>query len=136
MKKVFLKMLCLILCLTAVASVTVVSAEESTAIMPRLTGIDAQAVDLSISANGRADCWCLIFVDTGYSVDVTMTLEQDGTAIKTWTGSGSSGSRVELDKSYYVIKDHDYQVVVTTRVKTAGGSYLLSYTLESNIEHY
>lgn len=136
MKRVVKKFFCLVLCLMLTVSVTIASATENTGIMPRLTGIDSHAISLSISESGRASCWYLIYVTHGYSVDITMALEQDGTAIKTWTASGSSGERVELSKPYYVVEGHDYQVVVTTRVKTAGGSYLLSYTLESYVESY
>lgn len=136
MKKTITRFFCLVLCLMFTVSVTIANATENSEIMPRLTGIDSQAVSLSISEYGRASCWCAIFVSTGYSVDVTMDLEQDGIVIKTWTASGSSGARVELSKPYYVVEGHDYQVVVTTRVKTLEGSYLLSYTLESYVESY
>ena len=136
MKKAITKFFCLVLCLMLTVSVTLASATEKSEIMPRLTGIDSQAVSLTISEYGRASCWCLILVSTGYTVDVIMDLEQDGTVIKTWTASGSSGGRVELSKPYYVAEGHDYQVVVTTRIKTLEGSYLFSYTLESHIKGY
>lgn len=134
MKKLLIKTLCLATMFAMLISTTVVaSAAEESRIMPRMTGIDAHATDLVISNSGRADCWCLVFATPGYSVDVTMALEQDGVVIKTWTGSGTT---VELSKSYYVASGHDYQVVVTSRVKTSGGLYLLSYTLESDIKSY
>ena len=134
MKKLFVRTLCMVAMFAMLISTAVVAdAAEESGIMPRLTGIDSQAVILEISDSGRADCWCLVLASSGYSVDVTMALEQDGIVIKTWTGSGTT---VELSKSYYVTKGHDYQVVVTSRVKTLGGLYLLSYTLESQIESY
>lgn len=136
MKKAFAKVLCLVLCMTIMAVVTVVSAAEGGEIMPRFVGIDAQVANLTINEYGRASCGCSVLIDTGYSVDVTMTLEQDGSAIKSWTGSGSSGSRVDLSKAYYVTKGHDYQVIVTTRVSTSGGSYLCTYTEESPVKSY
>ena len=129
MKKHFVKMLCLVLCLTLVA--VVATAAENTEVMPRFTGIDAQTASLEINEYGRALCGCSVLAKTGYSVEVTMDLEQDGSVIKTWTGSGS---RVDLAKPYYVTPGHDYQVVVTTRVKTMEGSYLLSYTIESPVD--
>lgn len=134
MKKLFVRTLCMVAMFAMLISTAVVAdAAEESGIMPRMTGIDAHATDLVISDSGRADCWCLVLADGGYSVDVTMALEQDGVVIKTWTGSGTT---VELSKSYYVASGHDYQVVVTSRVKTLGGLYLLSYTLESQIESY
>lgn len=131
MKKYFVKLLCLALCLTLVAVVAV--AAETPGVMPRLTGIDLQTANLEINDYGRAGCGCSVLAKTGYSVEVTMALEQDGHEIKTWTGSGS---RVDLGKTYYVTEGHDYQVVATTKVKTSGGLYLLSYTIGSQIVHY
>lgn len=134
MKRMLSKMLCVLsLCAMLFSMVTVVGAAEKVEVMPRFVGIDSQAVQLQINENGRAQCWCLVYADTGYSVEVTMELERDGTVIKTWTGSGST---VELLKYYYVTKNHDYQLIITSRVKTLEGSYLLSYTLESHIESY
>lgn len=134
MKKLLVRTLCLITMFAMLFSTTVVAgAAEGSGIMPRMTGIDAHATDLVISDSGRAACWYLVYATSGYSVDVTMALEQDGVVIKTWTGSGTT---VELSESYYVTRGHDYQVVTTSRVKTSGGLYLLSYTLESDIESY
>lgn len=134
MKKLSMKALCLILCMVIMTMVTVVSADDSLGIMPRFVGIDAQVANLTIDGNGRASCGCSVLVDTGYSVNVTMSLEQDGTPIKSWTGS--STSRVDMSKPYYVTAGHSYQVVVTTRVSTAGGSYLCSYTEYSPVKSY
>lgn len=134
MKKMLKKTLLMAMaCFLFVASLNVVSGEERSEIMPRLTGIDLHTASISIDKNDCAFCGCSVLAKTGYSVDVTMALERDGVTIKTWTGSGS---RVDMEKPYYVTKGHDYQVVVTTRVKTTGGLYLLSYTIESPIEHY
>lgn len=133
MKKLFKKAFTLALCLVIAATVTVVSAEE-TRVMPRFVGVDAIVASLTINDYGRADCDCSVLVDSGYSVNVTMTLEQDGVAIKSWTGSSTIS--VDLSKSYYVLSGHDYQVIVTTRVSTAGGSYLCSYTTESPVKSY
>ena len=133
MKRTFEKAFCVFLCMMVIVTVTISNATERTEIMPRLTGINAQAASISIDENGRALCGCSVIAKTGYSVEVTMALEQDGNEIKTWTGSGS---RVDLAKPYYVTPGHDYQVVVTTRVKTMEGSYLLSYTVESPMDSY
>lgn len=133
MKKLFKKAFTLALCLVIAATVTVVSAEE-TRVMPRFVGVDVIVANLTINEYGRASCGCSVLVDIGYSVDVTMTLEQDGVAIKSWTGSGSIS--VDMSKPYYVTSGHDYQVIVTTRVSTAEGSYLCSYTTESPVKSY
>ena len=133
MKKLFTKTFTLALCIVIAATVTIVGAEE-TEIMPRFVGINMQAAGLTINEYGRATCSCSVIVKTGYSVDVTMTLEQDGVAIKSWTGS--STSRVDLSNPYYVSSGYDYQVIVTTRVSTSQGSYLCSYTTESPVKSY
>lgn len=134
MKKTLKKALLLAMtCFLFAASINVVSGIEQSGNMPRLTGIDLHTASISIDENDCALCGCSVLAKTGYSVSVTMALERDGVAIKTWTGSGS---RVDMEKPYYVTKGHDYQVVVTTQVKTAGGLYLLSYTIESPVEHH
>lgn len=134
MKKLLVKIICMvILCVTFTTAITVTCATELTVIEPRFTGIDAMAASLSINDNGRALCGCSVLADTGYSVNVTMELECDGTEIKTWTGSGS---RVDLAEPYYVTKNHDYQVVVTARVNTSGGLYLYTYTEQSSVKSY
>ena len=133
MKKLFVRAFTLALCIVIAVSVTVASAEE-TRVTPRFVGIDMVVAGLTINEYGRATCSCSVLVDTGYSVDVTMSLEQDGVAIKSWTGSGTS--RVDMSNPYYVTSGHDYQVIVTTRVSTSQGSYLCSYTTESSVESY
>ena len=133
MKKLFVKVFTLALCMVITASITIVGAEE-TEVMPRFVGVDVIVANLTINEYGRASCGCSVLIRSGYSVDVTMTLEQDGVAIKSWTGSGSVS--VDMSKPYYVTSGHDYQVIVTTRVSTAGGSYLCSYTTESPVKSY
>ena len=133
MKKLFMKCFALTMCIVIAASVTVVGAEETRG-TPRFVGINMIVANLTINEYGRASCGCSVLVDTGYSVDVTMTLERDGVAIKSWTGSGSS--RVDMSNPYYVTSGYDYQVIVTVRVKTAEGSYLCSYTEHSPVKSY
>lgn len=133
MKKLFMRVFALALCVVIATSVTVVGAEE-TRVTPRFVGINLVVSGLTINEYGRATCSCSVLVDTGYSVDVTMTLEQDGVAIKSWTGSSSIS--VDMSKPYYVTSGHDYQVIVTTRVSTSQGSYLCSYTTESPVKSY
>ena len=133
MRKKLVNILCLALAITIAMSITVVSAAEKGSIMPRFVGIDAQAISLTINEYGRANCDCSVSAKSGYNVNVTMSLEQDGTEIKSWTGSGS---RVDLSKVYYVAEGHDYQVIITSRVYTSGGSYLCSYTGESHVYSY
>lgn len=133
MKKLFKSAFALALCLVIAVTVTIVSAEE-TWVTPRFVGINLQYAGLTINEYGRATCGCSVLVDSGYSVDVTMTLEQDGVAIKSWTTSSSTN--VDMSKPYYVTSGHDYQVIVTTRVSTSQGSYLCSYTTESPVKSY
>lgn len=133
MKKLFVRVFMLALCIVIMVSVTVASAEE-TGVTPRFVGINMQYAALTINEYGRATCGCSILVDTGYSVNVTMSLEQDGVEIKSW--EISSSSNVDMSKPYYVTSGHDYQVIVTTRVSTSQGSYLCSYTTESPVKSY
>lgn len=133
MKRLFKRTFALVLCVVIAASVTVVGAEEMS-VTPRFVGVDVIVANLTINEYGRASCGCSVLIRSGYSVDVTMTLEQDGVAIKSWTGSGSIS--VDMSKPYYVASGHDYQVIVTVRVKTAEGSYLCSYSEHSPVKSY
>lgn len=133
MKKIFMKAFATALCMVIMATVAIANAEEPE-VMPRFVGIDAAVASLTINEYGRASCGCSVLVKSGYSVDVTMSLEQDGVEIKSWTGSGTS--RVDMSNPYYVTSGYDYQVIVTTRVSTSQGSYLCSYTTESPVKSY
>lgn len=124
------------LCLFAAIPMITAAAKnvDESAIQPRYTGIFQFAVDLDISSSGYASCYGYVAPSSGYSVDLTMELQRDGTTIKSWTDSGST--TFSIDKGYYVTKGHDYQVVLTADVKNSKGITVSTPSLASNIVSY
>lgn len=103
------------------ASYVTALAAETTQIEPRYTGISGLISSLTISANGGASCGGKVIARSGYTVDVTVELKQDGTTIETWTASGSGV--VSAGGTYFVMSGHDY--VVTTTVDVYKGGTLI-----------
>lgn len=87
---------------------------QAAGIEPRFTGISSLSSGLSISSNGGAKCSGVAIVRSGYTVDLTVELKQDGNTIKTWTASGSD--RVSAGGTYYVMSGHEYVVTTTAEV--------------------
>lgn len=139
MKKCFFRsmlvsvmLVCLFAANPAVSAAAATS--EDTGIQPRYTGIFRFAVDLDITKAGYASCAASVSPNTGYSVDLTMELQQDGTTIKSWTASDSK--TFAMDKGYFVVKGHDYQVVATASVKNSNGVVVSTPSLSSNVVSY
>ena len=124
------------LCLVISTPVTTAAAKnvDEPMIQPRYTGIFQFAVDLDISSSGYASCYGYVAPSSGYSVDLTMELQRDGTTIKSWTASGST--TFSMDKGYYVTKGHDYQVVLTANVKNSKDITVSTPSLTSNVVSY
>ena len=126
----------MLICLFAtnpMASLAAAVPDES-GIQPRYTGIHEFSVDLDISASGYASCYGAVAPLSGYSVDLTMELQQDGTTIKSWIGSGSVD--VVLERGRYVESGHIYQVVLTANIKNSKGVIVSSPTLRSDMKAY
>ena len=126
----------MLICLFAVNPVvsSAVAIPEDTQVQPRYTGIFQFIVDLDITKTGYASCFGSVSPNTGYSVDLTVALQQDGVTIKSWTESGSS--TFDIDKGYFVTKGHDYQVVATASIKNSKGVVVSTPSLSSNVVSY
>ena len=108
--------------------VSVLSASYGTALAagpvqvePRFSGISQMSSALTISSTGGANCKGSAIALSGYTVDLTVELKQDGVTIKTWTSSGSG--TVSAGGTYYVMSGHDY--VVTTTADVYSGKTLI-----------
>ena len=119
-----------LVCLIASTQVSVFSDE----ITPRYVGISQLATDLVISSSGRASCYGYTNVLSGYSADLTVSLQRDGKTVKSWSDSGED--EVEIIGTYYVTPGHDYQVVVSATVENSRGSVVDTPSIESNIVEY
>ena len=84
------------------------------AVEPRFTGISMLTSTLNISTTGKASCSGTVTLKSGYTADLTVELQKDGSTIKTWTDSGSG--ILSAGGDYYVPTGHDYVVVTTATV--------------------
>ena len=107
---------------------------EPIEIQPRYTGVTFLSADLTINGIGYADCYGYVVPSDGYRVYLTVSLEQDGTEIMSWTDSGSDTFTV--NEGLFVESGYDYQVIVTAVVRDLSDMYITTYTAESVIIPY
>lgn len=137
MKKTMRRTLCLLLSLACIVSMSVTFAYASEASKNeffRYTGIASVAAGLTINSAGCATCTGDTIINSGYSVNLTMELQRDGSTIKTWSKSGST--IVSLSKDHYVTSGHNYQVVTSVDVYNSKGAYVATYSCTSNVKSY
>lgn len=133
MKRYVKRCMGLALVLVCLISATQVSAFADE-ITPRYVGISQFAADFVISSSGRASCYGYAHVLSGYSVDLTVSLQRDGRTIRSWSDSGDED--IEITGTYYVTPGHDYQVVVSAVVENSRGSVVDRPTMESSVVEY
>lgn len=103
-------------------------------IEPRYTGISKLGANLTINSNGDAQCWGEVRSRSGYTSTLTVSLQQDGTTIKSWSVSG--GGLRSVDESYTVEKGHSYQVIASVVVKDSNGTVVDRTSEESRVQSY
>lgn len=135
MKRHFRRMLALVSVVAILLSSTAIAtAAQTSSVEPRLIGISGLGATLSISSSGLATCGARVYDDGTYDVTLTITLQQDGTTIKTWSATPNVGFN-SIPKSYYVASGYDYQVAVTAIVKS-GSVTVATYTEYSTVVSY
>lgn len=137
MKKTVLRFfvpICLLLIMLTVLPVTNARAVDETEISPRYTGISKIIASLSISTNGYAECTVEARPRSGYSVNLTMNLQQDGITIKSWTNSGEESC--SIDEGYNVTKGHSYQVIAIAEAIDSRGTVVETVTEYSKVQSY
>lgn len=112
------------------------SATESKVVYPRMIAVSSIEATLNITALGRADGYCKVILESGYTGDLTMELQCSTNqllwdTVKTWSTSGSG--TLELDKSYYVSSDYYYRVLATVDTYNAGGNFVETVSQNSQI---
>ena len=90
------------------------------AVEPRYIGVAQLSSTLNISSSGAASCSGKAILWAGYTADVKVELKQDGTTIKTWTGSGSPAA--SAGGTYFVTSGHTYVVITTATVYDSDGN--------------
>lgn len=103
-------------------------------IEPRYTGISKLGVNLTINSNGSAQCWGQVRSYSGYTSTLTVSLQQDGTTIKSWSVYG--GGLRTVDESYPVEKGHSYQVIASVVVKDSNGTVVDRPSEVSRVQSY
>lgn len=99
---------------------------QASEIQPRYTGISQLSTGLRITSAGAAICDGSVDLRSGYTVDLTVELKQDGTTIKTWTASGVGSDVVSAGGTYYVASGHKYVVTTTAVVYDKNGNVVES----------
>lgn len=132
MKKTTKPILSLILLVGMLATCFV--SVQASEISPRYTGIAMVSSTLNISSNGAAVCGGKTSVRSGYTVDLTVELKQDGSEIKTWKSSGSG--IVTAGGTYYVMSGHEYVVTTTVEVYNSAGKLVESPSKDSPVSKY
>ena len=103
-------------------------------ISPRYTGISSLSSSLTISSAGKASCEGSAVVRNGYTADLTVSLKQDGTTIKTWSTSGSG--IISAGNTYYVASGHEYFVRTTATVYNSDGKIVEVQSTDSQTRSY
>ena len=137
MKKTIMRSLLtlLLLCTVMLPSFSVQAVPvETSMIDPRLTGIANMGAVINISDKGWATCAGNVTPKTGYSVDLKVELQQDGSTIKSWTGSGSRF--FEVHNRYLVSSGHDYEVKVTATISDSRDHVVATEVLYSGVWTY
>lgn len=83
---------------------------------------------------GAAQCWGEVRSRSGYTSTLTVSLQQDGTTIKSWSVYG--GGLRTVDESYTVEKGHSYQVIASVVVKDSKGTVVDRTSEESRVQSY
>lgn len=118
MKRIIRSTLSLLLLMGILTSSLLAAHAEG--IEPRYTGISSLSACIDISSSGGAECNGTVMVRDGYTADLTISLKQDGTTIKSWTESDGTGL-MSLTRTYYVPTGHEYYVKTSVTVYNSDG---------------
>ncbi|MPM11101.1 hypothetical protein SDC9_57440 [bioreactor metagenome] len=133
MRKKSIRATVFMLLLVSLFSANLVSA-GATQIQPMYTGVSSLTSGLTISTSGAATCGGRASVRSGYTVDLTVELKQDGSTIKTWTSSGTS--IVSAGGTYYVASGHSYVVTTTAAVYDSNDHLVENPDKDSLVTYY
>lgn len=123
---------CCMVTVTTFATPTVSAVE----MQPWYVGIDSVTPELKINSSGQASITVTTQPSSGYSVNLAIDLQRDGKSIKSWTASATYPDIVLFEKTYFVTKGHQYQVVTTATIKNSSGKVVSSPTSSSKSVSY
>lgn len=133
MKKIIRSTLSLLLLMGILTSSLLAAHAEG--IEPRYTGISSLSSSLNISSTGAAKCNGNVTVRNGYTADLTVSLKQDGTTIKSWSESDLTGI-AGITHTYYVASGHEYIVKTSVTVYNSDGKIVEVQSQDSLSQNY
>lgn len=135
-KKQLLSLVVLLLCLSMVVP-TAAASESEVDISPQYLVVMTFGTSFDIDSNGRSTCTGKGTVETNYTIDITMELQQkkggSWETIKTWT---DSGRRVSMAKNWYVDSGYDYRIKLSGTATNSSGEVIESPVTYSGVQHY
>lgn len=103
------------------------------AVEPRYMGVSVLTTDFSISGNGKATCESVCTARNGYTVELTIELEQKtGNTWETICTWSEEGTKISFEKSIYVVSGYDYRLKVSADVRNGNGTIIESPVAYSN----
>ena len=133
MKRIIRSTLSLLLLMGILTSSLLTAHAED--IEPRYTGISGLSSSIDISSSGGAECSGTVTVRSGYTADLTVSLKQDGTTIKSWTETGLTGI-AGISHIYYVPTGHEYYVKTSVTVYNSDGKIVEVQSTNSGSQVY
>ena len=103
-------------------------------VMPFNIVITKTDSNLTLGPAGKLTCYGKTTVQYGYTAEVIVELQQDGTTIQTWNASSAPTSTVE--KTYYAARGHSYQLKLTHKAYDKNGNLIESIPKYSNVVRY
>ena len=126
------------LCMLTTGLCTSAAAEDAP-VQPRLMAVIDMQTGLDFNFLGGAKCSGEVYLENGYTGDVTVTLQRSTNQIlwdnvKTWTASGSNF--VEISKTYYVKSGYYYRVEFVVDAYNAAGAFVETVSDYSSIIYH
>ena len=128
-KRSFALLLLMTLCVMNTVTATDFSTDENSMIQPRYIGASGVTADINVLAPGRVNVTGNAIVYREYTATVTLSLERNGTTIKSWSESGSG--TFNLSKNYYVMSGYDYSASIKVDVYDSNNKLIETITAES-----
>ena len=135
-KKQMLSLVVILLCLTMIVPTAAASGNEED-ISPQYMVVITFGTSFDIDNNGRSTCTGKGTVETNYTIDITMELQQkkgnSWETIKTWT---DSGRRVNLEENWYVDSGYYYRIKLSGEATNSSGKVIESPETYSGVQYY
>ena len=119
----------LTLCFSVVAGAVDIQQME-----PFYTGIASMQPSVVISSSGSANCLDKVLLKSGYTANVTWTLQRQvgNTWVSNVNWSGSGKTQINLNKNYFVTHGYTYRLKTVATVYNSNGGVVETATKYSS----